>query len=410
MKIIVLILIGLHSLTHLAAQPYTQAKTRHRFAQMNFGADFRSYVSNGAHLSYTDGIGQHQRIPLGDQYETRLLFGGTHFWGHADFQVAIPVASFGGSGFKTGVETSAKYYPWRIQHNKLRPFIGFSWLPAFFQYGGGVKQWRHKYPLLAGAAFNSGKHLIELTAGYNYNNRYDYYVSPTDRADVQTQNMFVTLGYKMMLETTLSAETNWQNGRTKWLTDTLTKLKRLNGFTVAIGPSTAMFLRRSAHNEAKPFLDDHKTTGVFADAGIGYYFNKPDLHINLAFRTYKNTISAFGHTQTLNRLSFALEGYKFFADYHGFAPFIGPALSYERLKVKETDPVNLTTTTSQQGVHPGLTFGWDIRPNKLQFFYLRTNLRYFPTLHVDMPSGKQVSFNNLEVNFIQFVLFPGRMF
>ena len=134
------------------------------------------------------------------------------------------------------------------------------------------------------------------------------------------------------------------------------------------------------------------------------------LHFNLAFRTYKNTLTAFGHSQTLNRLSIALEGYKFFADYHGFAPFIGPALSYERLKVKETDPVNSTTTTTQQGIHPGLTFGWDIRPNKLQFFYLRTNLRYFPTLHVDMPSGKQVSFNNLEVNFIQFVLFPGRMF
>jgi len=56
---------------------------------------------------------------------------------------------------------------------------------------------------------------------------------------------------------------------------------------------------------------------------------------------------------------------------------------------------------------PGITFGWDIRPNQLQGFILRTNLRYTPTDNIGEEGG--VSFSQLEFNFIQLVVYPGRI-
>jgi hypothetical protein len=57
----------------------------------------------------------------------------------------------------------------------------------------------------------------------------------------------------------------------------------------------------------------------------------------------------------------------------------------------------------------GITFGWDIRPDDLQGWILRTNLRWHPNLNVNMPDGKQMKFDQLEFNFIQLVLYPERL-
>jgi hypothetical protein len=96
-------------------------------------------------------------------------------------------------------------------------------------------------------------------------------------------------------------------------------------------------------------------------------------------------------------------------DYHGFVVFIGPALSLEWLNLTETKQQEVTIGNFR-GLKPGITFGWDIRPNRLQAWYLRTNLRYFPNLGVRMPDDQHVPFDNIEFNFIQWVVFPGRMF
>src|ERR1044071_4280207 len=85
------------------AQPYVNNKTRHRFAQLNLGIDTRVYFGHNARSFYLDAQGEKKERTLGNQTETRLLIGGTHFWGHADFQVAVPVLSKGSSGFFTSV-------------------------------------------------------------------------------------------------------------------------------------------------------------------------------------------------------------------------------------------------------------------------------------------------------------------
>lgn len=396
--------------TDLYAQPYISGgNTRHRFAQMTVGLDTRIFTGN-AHSFMPDGNGGMNKTGLQDYKEARILIGGTHFWGHADFHIAIPVLQSLGAGFSTSVETIAKIYPWRIRHSKLRPYAGFSFLPVHFAQGEGTLMTRYQVPLLAGLTFNAKKHLFDLGFGYYPNSKHNYYITPELNALVKMYPYSVSLSYKYMFEITLSAEKNWQSGHTRILTDTLDRLGRLNGFTISAGPSTMFFTKGSAYNDKAPYLDDHRAAGIYLDAGIGYYLHRPDIQINLAFRKYTSTIVAYGHMQSAGRTSITLEAYKFLTDYHGFAVFAGPAVSYEHLKVSETDKEGNRTSAAYKGVRPGITAGWDIRPNRLQLFYLRTNLRYFPGLGVEMPDGKEIAFDALEVNFIQLVLFPGRIF
>lgn len=396
----------------LLAQPYTveNGKTRHRFAQLNIGFDARTFLSGGSQTHFVNSGGQLESRELENHTETRIIIGGTHFWGHADFYIGIPVVAFDKKGFQTGAETGAKCFPWRIENNKVRPFVGMSMLPVSYQQGEGTTKKRFKYPILGGFVYNHKNHLLELSGGFNYNNSGNYYITENQKVHLKTQPFWISLGYKFMIETTLSAEKDWQSGRTKLLTDTLSKRKKLNGLTLAIGPSAAFYLKESDHNEQiAPYADQHKSADIFPEFALGYYFHKPDIHIGLAYRNIKSELKAFSFSQKASRQAYTLEAYKFFADYHGFAVFAGPALSYEQLKVTETNK-QLSDKGVFEGFKPGITFGWDIRPNRLQSWYLRTNLRYFPNLNVEMSDGKNVSFDQLEFNFIQLVVLPGRMF
>jgi len=396
---------------HTFAQPYVSGgNTRHRFAQINFGADVRLFPGANTSASVLNENMQVIASPMPNNTEMRAIIGGTHFWGHSDFFVAFSVADFGKSGFKTGVETGAKIFPWRITHKKLRPYIGASWQTSTYQQGDGAAISQHFWPITAGLYYNHNSHIFELGTGFIANNQIDYYISKQVRATTTLPNMWLGIGYKFMMDGTLSAEKDWLSGRTKRLTDTLAALGRLNGFTIAVGPSTASFLAESPNNtDMHPYLGQHKFVNLFFDFGLGYYLHKPDVHFNLAWRQNKSEQQAYGTTQTLRRKALTLEGYKFLFDYHGFVPFVGPSISYEWLYAEQNNGSN-KYQGQFDGVKPGLTFGWDIRPNRLQAWYLRTNLRWIPNLNVAMSNGGTMQLTQLEFNFIQLVIFPERMF
>jgi hypothetical protein len=99
-----------------------------------------------------------------------------------------------------------------------------------------------------------------------------------------------------------------------------------------------------------------------------------------------------------------LEGYKFFGDYHGFVPFAGGGISANWLK--RSFRGSAKSQEYRQALLPHLTVGWDIRPNRLQSFYLRTHLRY-TLVNADLQS-RQWAIASLEVNFIQLVLLLDR--
>ena len=145
------------------------------------------------------------------------------------------------------------------------------------------------------------------------------------------------------------------------------------------------------------------------DFTLGYYFHNPDLNIGVAYRSYGTSVNTYGTEQFARRRSMALEATKYIGDYHGFAAFVGPAISYESLLFEETFENQQTQDLTDNKFAYGLTFGWDIRPNRLQTWILRTNLRWFPNLELDIDNNSSISFDNIEFNFIQFILYPGRI-
>jgi hypothetical protein len=133
------------------------------------------------------------------------------------------------------------------------------------------------------------------------------------------------------------------------------------------------------------------------------------MQFNFAYRSVKSKIDAYDFSQEVMRKALTFEICKFICDYNGFDPYIGPAVSYEWLNVIETNQSGITSNQKYEGVKPGITFGWEIRPTKMMFLYLRSNLRYFPNLKVKMNDSKNVYLDQLEFDFFQVVFFPQRI-
>jgi uncharacterized membrane protein len=404
------------------AQVYTEKQTRHRFAQLTLGADVQS--SFGGQTTLFDRFGQSNTFDLPTVTRPRLIIGGTHFWGHADFYVAFPIAfprstandyefSFGSS-----VETVFKYYPWRIEHGNIRPFIGAGLASYYFtqnseisnELANGADLYRARYPIYTGFTFNKGNHLFEANLTYNYANQADYYISPTQEVGIEMPPLFVSLSYKFMLETTIGAEKSWESGETQRITDAVAKQGRLNDFFIGVAPSSSTMIRRSEYNkDERPFFGT-PGSGINWEVTAGYHFHNLDMNVALNWRRLKGVNRAFQIEQLDTRNSFGLEVTKNLFDYHGFVPFIGPCLTYEQLKFREFVGGDLLIDQSENKPALGVTFGWDILPNRLQAFVLRTNLRYFPNLQLNLPDGKAFYYDNIEFNFIQLVIYPDRMF
>jgi len=414
----ILFLVGIVNLSY--SQVYTEKQTRHRFAQLNLGLDFQS--SFGGSTKYIDQQGNTQSLNLYSSYSPRFLIGGTHFWGHADFYIAIPL--FSSTLNKNnqevtalrGVETVFKYYPLRIENHKIRPYIGTSLAPFYFeqrnnnfQYPSGPELNRTCFPLLGGITFNYKNHLIELGLAWNYQNQQDYYISRTQIEKINTPAVYATLSYRYMLETTLSAEKEWESGRTKDITDQRAENGGLNGFYLGAGISSAFWLNESSYNKTKrPYIGKYGTS-IMPDFTLGYYFHNPDINLAVGYRGYGASTDTYGNIQQLNRKSFLFEATKYLFDYHGFVPFVGPTISYENLSFIEDFEGQTTFDVNEQKLGYALTFGWDIRPNRIQSWILRTNLRWYPKMFLEVEPNSKVSFDNLEFNFIQLIIYPNRM-
>lgn len=386
----ILIILSLVSYQFLNAQPYIEGgNTRHRFAQLTLGTQVTALNTQA-----TWGVQQ------------QLIIGGTHFWGHADFLLAVPFYQLGDSKMKPGVETAMRYFPWRITSRRISPYVGSSWQPMRYQFGDGAPLTLHRFPIGSGLQYLSKQFLIGLHMNYFPQNSFNYSISREDIGALYHQKFSWSLSAKWMIESTLSAEKEWKSGRTAKLTDTLAKLKRLNGLTFSVGISSATTLG-SVYQGGWNHLDQGKVMRVFPEFGVGYYWHNPDVQVNLAYRGYKLQSKAFGDESKWLRRSLGLEMFKFIGDYHGFVPFIGLMASYEQLGLAIEAEGKAGEKFEDAGMHPGLVFGWDIRPNRLQAFYLRTTLRWHPTLELK-GKGNYFELDQLEFNFIQLVIFPGR--
>jgi len=412
------------TIQNIDAQVYVNGgKTRHRFAQMTLGIDFL-FISSGGISQYGSTL-QPNSYSLKPQLFPRLTIGGTHFWGHADFYVTFPITNIFSDQFNNGtlsytydpgIETGAKFYPWRIEKNKLRPYLGISLNTIHFrQEDDGYRTTNASktvYPLHAGLTYQHKNTLIEFGSQYYFNNEIDdFYYRTWTYNTIELPPLAFHLGIKYAFETTLSAEKPYLNGETDKAIENLKSKNKLNSYSLGIGPSAAFIINSddSDFNHGdRIFLGNHKSVNVFPELGIGYYHHKWDAHANLSLRTNLSQIDAFGLKQRLRRSAATLEVFKFIGDYHGFVPFIGPNVGYEYLSFKETENDVESINRTEKKASAGITFGWDIRPNRLVGFILRTNLRYTPlTFHPTDDS--RIVYNQLEFNFIQLVLYPSKM-
>lgn len=402
--ILALTLLVLSQMPAAVGQPYvTGGQTRHRFAQMTVGLETRSFLQDSSSV-------QANVLPMnGQTNQTRLLIGGTHFWGHADFFVAIPLVTFGNAGLGAGVETGMRLMPWRIEERKIRPFLGVGFQPMRFTKEASASQVFWRSPLTAGFVFNKNGFLIDCALSWYGMRSIAHFDQIMQAKQWQPHPWSFGIGLRYMFDSTLSAEEAWQTGKTKQVTDALANTKRLNGITLAAGVSAAFFTRSSSMlaNDF-PFLHQHKIVQTFPELGIGYYWHRPDVQINLAYRGNNSTQSGFGYTHEMKRRALTLEAYHFLADYHGFVPFVGLSASLEKHVSSLDLPNEKPLTSTQIQLQPGITFGWDIRPNRLQAWYLRTNLRWFPSMDMVTNQGHALAFDQLEFNFIQLVIFPNR--
>lgn len=405
----------------LLCQPYVgrdngSDSSRYRFAQTSIGIDYLVLPSSG-HPPVVQG----GESSLPSFQEMRLRIGGTHFWGHADFYLSFPLARFTTSSsdfFSPGVETGAKYYPWRMERNALRPFIGASWNVTTYQYyaaegdtaGSGALRVDSRYPLQAGISYMNGNHVVEIGAHYDFPTEENYYTSRNSVALFRTPSWWFSFNYKYMLETTALNEYQFLNGETAKRTQELADEGKLNNISLAVGPSSSFILASSSHNSSvHPFVGQHRVSPVFPEFGVGYYYHNWDVHGNLAYRSMSSLIEAYHFSEYVERKSLTLEAYAFLWDYHGFVPFVGVGIGYEWLYLSEQEYEVQVLSHRSEKIQPCLSFGWDIRPDRLQWFILRTNLRYVPALNISLPGKGSINLEQLEFNFIQLVLYPQRL-
>lgn len=383
------------------------------FAALTLGGDILSLGQAQTNIN-----GQTTNLP--HQFMPRFNVGGTHFWGHADFYVTFPLGlSFGNSraGIKDyryteGVETGAKIYPWAMKPGRITPYVGISFQPISFKYSltedkypyGGSEYSKFITPIHLGVTYTSKKYMYNLGARWVNDVDFDYYQTPSTKVASSFSPLNFNISIFRFIDTDKSLASSKALDQLNKKHYVLEKEGGLSSWYWAFGPSTALQMSKSSFFQKKhPYFNHHMNNSFLVpELAVGKYFYKGDFNINAASRFMSFTKSAFDTKIKMNRISLAVEGYKFLFDYHGFVPFIGPSIMMDHISVN----VNGQKYTASKPAL-GIVFGWDIRVTQTGTSLLRTNLRYAPGHHIKIDNEK-LMFDHLEFNFIQYVKFFGR--
>lgn len=422
--VFVLILVALTTARAQTAKTDTtieRLKIRTSFAKSYFGLDV--FSTSGGTTQYATSAGL-QTVSFSGTTAPRILLGGTHFWGHADFYVAIPVARLGSQAqtelksifYNEGVETGFRVFPWAVESGKLRPFVGIAFKGAAFEqvdtepnktYQSVPSVARTIFPYQAGLVYAGKQFLIQAGLNYQSKNNYRYPISRTEYGDVETSPWSFNVGMSYWINSNGGFVSNYGVSYMKNGVKKLAAKKRLNCWYLGIGPSGTFEITKSEYVKDKyPFLSQESPGTFIPDVTAGRYFHRLDINVGVSYRRLRYESSGYDVKLNYNRRSIMLETYKFLGDYHGFVPYVGPTLAYENLTFTDTDGASVKTFATKKAAL-GVIFGWDIRMSRSETWLLRTNLRYTPNLQLEA-EGKKVMFDQMEFNFIQLIWFAGR--
>lgn len=398
------------------AQPYVQEKTQHRFAQTYLGLNTQIIPSAGS--MYWNG----NNYSFPTMSTSRFTIGGLHFWGKVDFNINIQLTALADFSldpnsefeFKPGGDLSARYYPWRIEYSKIRPYFGVSFNEMIFgmkdENAGERRDLFITSSILSGFSFANNGWQLNTEWMWMPHNKRTFYPDRIDFYTFELPRSYFSIGIVKYFEGTLREEKDMLSGRMKQLESRFRKEGKLNSISIGAAPSGSYFLKApSLNDEVRKSLPRHKGNFVW-DYGLGYLFHDAGFHIGVSYRNYTSSVESYGLEHLIRRQSFSIEGFKFFWNYNGFVPFIGPSISFDRWATGEFEGhVQLGETQRKEMISPGIIIGWDILASPLETWVLRTNLRYYPFQKIRGTDGKVSRVDQFEFNFIQLVIYPNRL-
>jgi hypothetical protein len=408
-----------HPSTLAAQDPVPAERSRYRFAEGYVGAGLR-FVPGTGRTSFISGT-EVDRVEIPAQVTPRLTIGATHFWELADFYVSFPLPSIHLATepverqmlFTTGVETGARLYPWRFDGGRVKPFVGVAWSTLEYSQrsdlGRGPTLRFSRAPVEGGVVWSGRGGALEAGVQWMPRTGIDYPLSRDAAEHVALPSLSAGLAYRYRFDATRSWEGAVRSGEVRLREEELAFRGLLNAFSLSLGPSSALPLRASSYTRSsRPFLEDRPPAAVFPEVAIGYYHHALDAAVEIVYRSIAQQASGYGVEQRLERAALSVEAFKVLGDYQGFAPFVGASFGRNGLRIRESDRGE--PAVSAQGVRwaPGVVFGWDIRPTRVNWWLLRTKLRYTPKLELPVVQGQNASFDHLEFNFLQLVLYPER--
>ena len=392
-------------------------KRQYDFSQTTIGLAFEAHSSGSTSFIRSDGT--KERVSFAPQAFPRFSIGGTHFWGRACFYFSMPFSSLLDRQkgelvyhFNQNDMLGARYFTRPLENRRLSPFVGLSivhtdyWQSNVTTGQGGAEVMMFSVPLQAGAYYTTGRSLIELSARFNYQNKFNYYIDRNEQAEVEIPKLTLTVGYRWMEDLTRRRnkqyyDTSFQHA----FAASLQTNRRLSALMMSIGLNTSFFTGRQASADM-PWLGRFVSSAMFPELGIGYYVHSARAHINAFYRQYKTRQSGYGAAKKYSRQSALLEVHRYLFNYHGFAAFAGVNAGFEKWELqKNMDGV--VNDHKKESFVPGVVFGWDILPERSRYLVVRTNIRYFPSMNWGLPNEK-LSLDQLEFNLIQLSFYPER--
>jgi hypothetical protein len=410
---------------HMSAQPYMGNNGKYRFAQRTMGLQIETTPTGGT--TYFKQGDKTFSQDIAGKTQLSFMIAGLHFWGHADLSITFPVYQFKNrkdSLYKDGGNfeiIGTRYYPWRLENGKIRPYIGTALQISNYRQEGmgifkgqsGPNNVRFNAPLTFGVAYINGKNIFELGGKWTYNNKSNYYLDRETQQTISTAPLSFNLTLRRYFENTAPQfEAKEASGELARNHKILIDNRHRNAFSIGVGLSSAAFVGSNSYNtKNNPYMSSFGIQ-TFLEFGLGYNIDKWDAHLNVSYRKYTMGQKSYQRVQQLTREGLGIEAYKFLMDYKGFVPFLGAGLSNEKLQIIDQDQLLNKTETGSAALKatPFIIAGWDIRYHRANWFMLRTNIRYYPTLSAEIGTKGKFPLQQCELNFIQAVFYPERLY
>lgn len=345
----------------------------------------------------------------------RIVIGGMHFWGRADFFISFPLKTLSipftkAWQFSEGAITGGRFLPFGPGRKWPLPFVGVQWQTPAFTYKNGPVQFRSTFGLEAGATrmWRRGWSL-EASLRFTPENRYTYATDRTSISTVALPNFAFSIALKRHLDFTAGNENPDVQKHLVQVRQRMQEKGGLSSFSIALGPSSTLGLSAVPYAKQFPWLGQLFMPVVHPELGLGYYLHKPDMALRLSYRPFTLWQSSHGLVLRHRQRHIALEAFKFLFDFHGFVPFAGIGAGAVNYTFSARDHDILLLEKERWLPAAALVVGWDIRPTDVEWFILRTTLRYLPPPRLSS-LDLRVTASQLEINFIQLVFYPERFF